>query len=80
MPDIPDIVRGERIREIGRLVTKAMDDAQSQGYSSEEVLTATMFVCGATLSYNNIPFDPRRSVHEALPAFSSGYEFGKEKS
>lgn len=63
------------IKEIGSLIADALNDVQSkQGYSTDQMITTTMFMIGTWVSERGIILPLDTPLREALPPLVAGYE------
>jgi hypothetical protein len=67
-------VSAERLREIGEPMMEAINEAQMNGFTIDDVLCAMMVTLGSALRQRGVVLDLDKPLREALPPIATGYE------
>lgn len=67
-------ISGDRLYEAARPIVAAMNKAQAQGFTLDEVLAATMYMVGAGIKQRGALLLVDAPLKVALPPLVQGYE------
>lgn len=76
MPAVQVEMTGERLQEITEPLSKAINQAQFNGFTIDEVLVAMMVMLGSAIKQRGATLLIDAPVREALPPIALGYEMG----
>ncbi len=73
MPRVEIVIDGNRLEEAARYIVDAMNEAQSDGYTIDEVVSTVLFMAGSGIKQRGAELDFDKPL-SSLPPMKAGYD------